>query len=142
MNLKIVHLCEVCRIEQANMKKCSECKLVRYCSIKCQKTDWIKHKNECKVNKKSSKLLLVDFKSKIKMDHKFLDTILNYTKLGTIIFHCKTWKLGDDFYKYMKFYSKQQINTYSIISGVNILENIVYFDIDDEIVMVGIDNLK
>lgn len=30
------------------LKRCSQCKRVRYCSIQCQKRDWKYHKHECK----------------------------------------------------------------------------------------------
>jgi len=30
------------------MKKCSVCKLVRYCTEACQLKDWKKHKKSCK----------------------------------------------------------------------------------------------
>mmetsp|Transcript_69702 Transcript_69702/g.85482 ORF Transcript_69702/g.85482 Transcript_69702/m.85482 type:complete len:222 (+) Transcript_69702:3-668(+) len=30
------------------LKKCRQCKMVRYCSRKCQKQDWINHKEICK----------------------------------------------------------------------------------------------
>ena len=33
-----------------NLKKCSRCKSVSYCSITCQKEDWSLHKKMCKIN--------------------------------------------------------------------------------------------
>ena len=30
------------------MKKCSACRLVRYCSEECQLADWKSHKGPCK----------------------------------------------------------------------------------------------
>lgn len=37
-----------CRRENVRLKKCSRCKKVRYCSRKCQKTDWkSKHRTIC-----------------------------------------------------------------------------------------------
>ena len=32
----------------ANLKLCSKCKNVRYCSVDCQRIDWINHKQQCK----------------------------------------------------------------------------------------------
>lgn len=41
--------CIVCH--KPNVKnKCSNCKIIRYCSINCQKQDWIIHRNLCKKN--------------------------------------------------------------------------------------------
>lgn len=28
-------------------KHCAECKVTRYCSVKCQREDWVKHKKDC-----------------------------------------------------------------------------------------------
>uniref|UniRef100_A0A7S3US75 MYND-type domain-containing protein n=1 Tax=Heterosigma akashiwo TaxID=2829 RepID=A0A7S3US75_HETAK len=35
--------------EQRELRKCAGCKVVKYCSRKCQKKDWQKHKKDCKV---------------------------------------------------------------------------------------------
>ncbi|XP_071506639.1 tudor domain-containing protein 1-like [Diadema antillarum] len=42
--------CEACG--KAGTKHCSKC-YVTYCSIKCQKEDWARHKNKCKPNQPS-----------------------------------------------------------------------------------------
>ncbi|KAF8213279.1 hypothetical protein K438DRAFT_1803711 [Mycena galopus ATCC 62051] len=34
---------------QMNLKRCSRCKLIRYCSIECQKADYQRHKGICKI---------------------------------------------------------------------------------------------
>lgn len=39
--------CVVC-IEKRNVKKCSACKMVGYCSVRCQKLHWQSHKKFCK----------------------------------------------------------------------------------------------
>lgn len=31
-----------------NLKLCSGCKVVKYCSKQCQKKDWINHKSKCR----------------------------------------------------------------------------------------------
>lgn len=38
--------CVVCG-EVTPVKKCSGCKQIRYCSVKCQKADWKYHKQLC-----------------------------------------------------------------------------------------------
>ncbi|KAL6515580.1 Histone-lysine N-methyltransferase ashr1 [Orobanche hederae] len=43
--------CEWC-FSSTNLKKCSACHVVWYCSSKCQKSDWIMHRVECKALKK------------------------------------------------------------------------------------------
>ena len=37
------------------MKKCSACRLVRYCAEECQLKDWKEHKKACKKKKKAVK---------------------------------------------------------------------------------------
>ena len=41
-------VCQLCGKEAAKMKKCSVCKLARYCSEECQLGDWEKHQKSCK----------------------------------------------------------------------------------------------
>jgi len=43
-----VRVCGKCGKEAENMKKCSACKMIRYCSPECQKGDWKAHKKSCK----------------------------------------------------------------------------------------------
>ena len=53
----VFDICNCCGLKGFdNMKKCSRCKLVYYCSKKCQKYDWIRngHRNDCKPNDKLS----------------------------------------------------------------------------------------
>jgi len=41
-------ICQVCyKYTKFEMKKCSRCKEVWYCSAECQKKDWTTHKNHC-----------------------------------------------------------------------------------------------
>mmetsp|Transcript_12680 Transcript_12680/g.17706 ORF Transcript_12680/g.17706 Transcript_12680/m.17706 type:complete len:306 (-) Transcript_12680:1828-2745(-) len=48
--------CRSCRkrLPLKQMKKCSRCRSVVYCSGECQKADWENHKSKCFVKKKSS----------------------------------------------------------------------------------------
>ena len=48
---KRVH-CDTCRkaLPYTEMKKCSKCRSAIYCSIECQREDWILHKPTCKKN--------------------------------------------------------------------------------------------
>ena len=34
--------------EDRKLQKCSSCKMIRYCSVECQKQDWANHKQSCK----------------------------------------------------------------------------------------------
>jgi len=40
--------CSLCGSTK-NLKYCSGCKKIQYCSTSCQKNDWKKHKKICKV---------------------------------------------------------------------------------------------
>lgn len=44
--------CQKCG-KEANLKKCSGCKFIRYCSQECQKNDWTRHKLKCSALKQS-----------------------------------------------------------------------------------------
>lgn len=44
----IVRTCQMCRKHGTDMKKCSICLAVRYCSKECQLANWPVHKEECK----------------------------------------------------------------------------------------------
>jgi len=39
--------CSVCGVPMIKIKRCSRCKKVYYCSVKCQKLDWKNHKIFC-----------------------------------------------------------------------------------------------
>ena len=43
--------CESCGKTGAQLFKCGACKLVRYCSVACQKRDWENHEKDCRVIK-------------------------------------------------------------------------------------------
>jgi hypothetical protein len=40
--------CGIGEVDEIKLKKCTACKLVRYCSVKCQKEHRPQHKKECK----------------------------------------------------------------------------------------------
>ena len=39
--------CAACNIKKIELKKCSRCKTVAYCSTSCQKSHWISHRPQC-----------------------------------------------------------------------------------------------
>lgn len=41
-------MCTVCHKTEKGMQLCGRCRIVYYCSTKCQKQDWPKHKPFCK----------------------------------------------------------------------------------------------
>ena len=41
-------ICVYCKKPADNMKKCSKCRVMHYCSVDCQKADWKTHKLICK----------------------------------------------------------------------------------------------
>lgn len=45
--IKIIKKCDICNSEK-NLKLCSRCKTIYYCSQECQKKGWEKHKLQCK----------------------------------------------------------------------------------------------
>lgn len=42
--------CNYCQKQQVQMKKCSNCNQIKYCSKECQKSDWKQHKTICKTS--------------------------------------------------------------------------------------------
>ena len=42
--------CSKCKkkLSETNKKRCSNCKLTYYCSVKCQRNNWASHKKSCK----------------------------------------------------------------------------------------------
>jgi len=46
---RAARVCQLCGKEAGkSWKKCSICRLGRYCSEECQRADWKKHKKSCK----------------------------------------------------------------------------------------------
>lgn len=45
-----VEVCSFCGLESvdSSLKQCGACRLVKYCSTSCQKSDWKAHKVSCK----------------------------------------------------------------------------------------------
>ncbi|PRQ26466.1 putative histone-lysine N-methyltransferase chromatin remodeling SET family [Rosa chinensis] len=54
------HKCDAC-FESSNLKKCSGCKIVYYCSSTCQKSEWKLHRLECEAFSK----LPIEFRHQI-----------------------------------------------------------------------------
>lgn len=46
LKLEPVEFCTKCS-KIGNLKRCSRCKSVKYCSLECQKSDWAAHKTKC-----------------------------------------------------------------------------------------------
>ena len=47
-------ICKICNTTESTFKLCSECRMVRYCSVECQRQDWKNgHKAKCAELKKS-----------------------------------------------------------------------------------------
>ena len=42
-------VCNRCKEIRKNLRRCSRCKLVKYCDSKCQIADWIHHKEMCEM---------------------------------------------------------------------------------------------
>ncbi|CAF1081408.1 unnamed protein product, partial [Brachionus calyciflorus] len=40
--------CDYCFKKCSNLRRCSQCKFMSYCTQECQKADWLVHKYECK----------------------------------------------------------------------------------------------
>lgn len=62
--------CEYCNEKRKSLKKCSLCRDTHYCSLNCQKSDWILHKHICKKNEK----LKISIDSKV--DIQFSSSVL------------------------------------------------------------------
>ena len=79
-----MNYCNVCKITN-NLKKCSICNYICYCSINCQKIDWLEHKIMCKKiikfgeeNKVSNygidniEVIIKDFKKWLKKENNYI----------------------------------------------------------------------
>ena len=44
--------CVACKIIPQNLKRCSRCRTVFYCSVECQRGHWAQHKNVCNNSRK------------------------------------------------------------------------------------------
>ncbi len=47
--------CKICNTTEKETKKCGNCEMVSYCSRKCQKKDWKKHKAVCLYKSKKTR---------------------------------------------------------------------------------------
>jgi len=74
------------------MKKCSRCKLVRYCSAECQKNHWPKHKLVCvKVSKTALPKRMLTLTESMETVHK-LATAGGSTQYPTLFVTWLDWK--------------------------------------------------
>jgi hypothetical protein len=142
MNLTIVSVCELCSKEQEKMKKCSKCKAVTYCSVECQKAHWSIHKTACNLSMNKIKHVTAEFKRRLKTDPNFLSALLCKMEQGTIMFRCSNWKAGDDIMNYLSLIKKELVDAYNkMVDTVRIANDIIYFDADDQLVLIGVKNI-
>ena len=47
MTKNFSYICSCCYKNFEKVQRCSKCKIVKYCSKKCQISDWVYHKKEC-----------------------------------------------------------------------------------------------
>lgn len=57
--------CNQCLTSMAELKKCSACRRLAYCSQECQRADWKLHKVECKAIKVGDFMVILQFISNI-----------------------------------------------------------------------------
>ena len=65
--------CYTCHTYRGKMKKCGKCQQIYYCSIKCQKENWLEHKKIC-IAKKHEKIRIVKKHKKIRLVNRHENT--------------------------------------------------------------------
>lgn len=70
--------CSNCHMNNGS-KRCSNCKIVHYCSVECQKADWINHKQACIHLDKNSRLksILDELKNNLQLNG-FIGAMIQY----------------------------------------------------------------
>ena len=103
--------CSMCGILTNDLKQCGNCKKVSYCSIKCQKDDWVKHKQVCKKKIKSIENIISI--PKIKSSENIISIRNNifkkYKNKNTEVIKIGNDNFGDSVKNIMKFINKPYI---------------------------------
>lgn len=94
MTTKTCYNCHESSSDTITLQKCGQCCKIRYCSTKCQKKDWIRHKLECfQIDKCAichSNLTPKDF-CQTSCGHRFhLTCFLPWNKKSDICPYCRT----------------------------------------------------
>jgi len=62
-------LCEVCRVGEKVMKRCTGCYLIWYCGRECQLNHWPEHQHDCKTTKLEYKTFFITDKQEKGKNH-------------------------------------------------------------------------
>ena len=93
--------CNTCYITSKQMKVCSRCNIIRYCSRECQSQDWSNHKLICIKSTKQKHNKIVDMYEYIDVLHCFVcgsieaQCILIKLDIGTICNKCQHIHVND-----------------------------------------------
>lgn len=101
-----IRRCQYCFKNYDKLLKCSSCRVVHYCSKKCQKSDWVVHKmycNSCKEGSKEDK----------KKHRELYNTVLEYYTLH----HHDSIIFSDDVSHYWKVVENIEEEKYILIES-------------------------
>lgn len=147
--LKIVTLNSVCLCGKESKKRCSKCGIKGYCSVECQKKDWVNHKNECAVDSfdylrkievdslikkiyekvhKKGEITTVDYVSRVPMNCKDIFVILHkFTYMEGVPSYRS--KMPHIFHRIARLYIDEKETIYNRLSHI-LSENIDTFGED------------
>jgi hypothetical protein len=69
---KIQVTCHHCLVTDAELFSCKSCKLIHYCSVKCQSKDWNDHREECLSLQKAAKVTDVEVTESLRLMSRIL----------------------------------------------------------------------